>query len=87
MKDKNKSKDEDLDLDNFIKYPNFIEHECLKCGTRYYLINDAKKTKCECGCYLDEYLKEINKDSEDIFKHIDKAIQKLNKIKKDSKKK
>jgi len=85
MKDKNKSKDEDLD--NFIKYPNFIEHECLKCGTRYYLINDAKKTKCECGCYLDEYLKEINKNSEDIFEHIDKAIQKLNKIKKDSKKK
>lgn len=87
MKDKNTSKDEDLDLDNFIKYPNFIEHECLKCGIRYYLINDAKKTKCECGCYLDEYLNEINKNSEDIFEHIGKAIKKLNEVKKDRKKK
>ena len=87
MKDKNTSKDEDLNLDNFIKYPNFIEHECLKCGIKYYLINDANKTKCECGCYLDEYLNEINKDSDDIFEHIDKAIQKLNEAKKDRKKK
>ena len=51
------------------------------------MINDAKKTKCECGCYLDEYFNEINKDSEDIFEHIDKAIQKLNEAKTDRKKK
>lgn len=85
MEVKNKSKDEDLY--NFIKHSDFIEHECLKCGIKYYLINDAKKTKCECGCYLDEYLNEINKDSGDIFEHIDKAIQKLNEANKDRKKK
>jgi len=53
MKDKNISKEEDLDdFDEFLKNPKFIETECLKCREKYYLITE-KRVKCEkCGCYL-----------------------------------